>query len=356
MWNSPQDSNISYLVIGPSINPLLSNQLIEGEIQRCNPDYYTRNTLSLDFSGNSSDLPTADSTPYNNGTRFNTGYLSNFIDVATSNGNLNVLFGELYEIDYGPSRYLGKLSSTMEVCAGFVSWGYVAFDENIYLQEPQDVNCSSITIDIDNGDWNVSAIGQSLGGGFLLTGSIIQALVEEVDWGDPNYDHVTVGQELMNEISSVVLATYSSYVSQTISLYDISADRKAASCRDLQPQGPLSFGYVAIGLLHNYGTGMTILGIFLQVLALTAGLLALGLLFWSALPLLGEWSAQWVGLMDGVNRDMVREAIAGTSVGQGVVKSDLRVYLSSSREHDSGTVRLVLSTSKGEVERNCDHL
>jgi hypothetical protein len=355
MWNASQTSNTSYLTIGPSINPFQGNQLVHGQVKRCKPDYYARNTLTLNFSGNSSDSPLADLTPYHNGARFYTGSLKDFVDIATTDGTLQVLFGELYEIEYGPSRYLGMLSSTMQLCAGFVSWDYDISSSAVQLHEPQDINCTSIPIGLVSGDWDASDPADSLSGGFVLTGVIIQTLLKQVDWFDPGVDPLTLRQEMITEVSSIILATYGGLISGSTSLYDISKNPKAPACREVQPQGALNFGYVASGLLHNYGTGMTIIGMTLQGLALFVALLALGLLSWPALPLLGEWPAQWLGLMDGTSRDLVREAITGTSVGQGAVRSDVWVYLSSSRAEVGCPPRLQLSTNKGQLERKCDH-
>ncbi len=74
---------------------------------------------------------------------------------------------------------------------------------------------------------------------------------------------------------------------------------------------------------------MTALGIALQILAVVAALVALGLVLWPTLPPVTEWPAQWLGIVEGLERTVVVEAVKGTSAGQNAAESNEIVFMAS---------------------------
>ena len=74
---------------------------------------------------------------------------------------------------------------------------------------------------------------------------------------------------------------------------------------------------------------MTALGIALQILAVLTALIAMGLVLWTTLPLVTEWPAQWLGIVEGLERSVVAEAVKGTSAGQNAAESSEVVFMTS---------------------------
>jgi hypothetical protein len=111
---------------------------------------------------------------------------------------------------------------------------------------------------------------------------------------------------------------------------------------------------IAKGLIFNNGTGMTLIGLVLQVVVLVVTLLAIGLQFWPTLPLVREWPAQWLALLQDMDRDYMRRALSGVSVGQKAVRGEEVVFLHSAETED-GETRLMLSMTKGEIMKGKAH-
>jgi predicted benzoate:H+ symporter BenE len=86
-------------------------------------------------------------------------------------------------------------------------------------------------------------------------------------------------------------------------------------------------------------TGMTRLGIALQGLAIMTAIVAMCLIIWPRLPLLTEWPAQWLALVEGLDKTVVKEAVKDGATGISV-ESKTVVFLSSSAE-EGGELRLI---------------
>jgi hypothetical protein len=69
------------------------------------------------------------------------------------------------------------------------------------------------------------------------------------------------------------------------------------------------------GILAGAGTGMTKIGMALQVLMVVVSGCVIGILAWPALPLTTEWPAQWIGLVSDLDRAVPEDAVHGTSAG-----------------------------------------
>jgi hypothetical protein len=108
----------SYQVFGPSQDNV-ANKFNEGDLYLCTPTYYSRNKITLNASGWIPPLLT----PYSNpdGLRFTNPDDHSIIDIFSSNGTLEVLFGTFGILNQG-SKYVSMLSASVEVCLGFASW------------------------------------------------------------------------------------------------------------------------------------------------------------------------------------------------------------------------------------------
>lgn len=73
--------------------------------------------------------------------------------------------------------------------------------------------------------------------------------------------------------------------------------------------------WVLSGLITDFGTGQTLLGTILQGFITLFSILTLILLFTPGLPLITEWSAQWLGLVYGISPPRVQECVESTSAG-----------------------------------------
>ena len=101
---------------------------------------------------------------------------------------------------------------------------------------------------------------------------------------------------------------------------------------------------------------MILLGIVLQAVVLLVTHLVLGLLLWPTLPLLTERPAQWLSLLQDMDKDTMQEELRGTSVGQHCVRGEDLLFLSSTRASEETPPRLILSRTWGEVEKGKGHL
>ncbi|CZR55451.1 uncharacterized protein PAC_05339 [Phialocephala subalpina] len=105
------------------------------------------------------------------------------------------------------------------------------------------------------------------------------------------------------------------------------------------------------------GTGITPLGAYLQIFLLVAASCAIWVVFWSPLPLLGEWPAQWLYLLNEFDKEELRGGLEGTSLGNGTVRGDIgetRVWLcEKSRRGDEAGMGMQLRLSTTRTGKHC---
>ena len=77
-------------------------------------------------------------------------------------------------------------------------------------------------------------------------------------------------------------------------------------------------------------------------------------LLWPTLPLVKEWPAQWLALLQEMDRDYMQEALKGVSVGRNVVHGDDLLFIHSA-EPLEGHPRLTLARTKGEIKEGKVH-
>jgi len=95
---------------------------------------------------------------------------------------------------------------------------------------------------------------------------------------------------------------------------------------------------------------MTLLGAILQGLIILLCLLTLLVLFIPILPLVTEWSAQWLGLVYGLSPSKVQEVVEGTSAGRNAARGG-ETSLGDGKE---GWVWL--GSGGGDVVEECPYL
>lgn len=325
-------------VYGPSqVN--IGHQLNEGNLFLCTPTYYSRNTIvpnSPDWTP-----PKLGKTPYNKGVRYSNTSDGTVMDVFSLNSTLYVLTG-IFSAN-GSARYTSFLRSSTQVCLGFASWSVNnTAGRTPFLQNPTDIAC--IPAPFIMGTWINATSTQ-------FTRSLLEGL------GSKSINNLPASTAMLN----VILATlnYTSYEVQ------LAANHTAVLASSTLPQAlpacALSSSsarpWVVVGTIPLHGTGMTILGDFLQGFIVLLSLLTLLLLFWPTLPLVGEWPAQWLGLIYGLSPGKVQEAVEGTSVGRNEAGGRVRVWLGSGGgDVLEGRPWLMLGEDQGRVRMGRGHV
>jgi hypothetical protein len=124
-------------IFGPSqIN--IAHQLDEGSLYLCTPTYYSRNTVTPNVQNWTPPILTK--TPYNHGLRYTNPYNDTIMDAFSLNGTLYILTGTFSTNT--TARYTSLISSTIQVCLGFVSWSINnTGSRTSLLQNPIDIAC-----------------------------------------------------------------------------------------------------------------------------------------------------------------------------------------------------------------------
>jgi hypothetical protein len=192
------------------------------------------------------------------------------------------------------------LSASVEVCLGFASWSINnTGTATSYLQDPTDITCVAEDFNIVNWMDNSSSkfpLGVLQGLGWNTVNNLpLQMIALNVILATLN--HTTSEIELNQTYASMISENTSSPV--------------PPQCSKTTPAPDIVSPWVAIGIIPSSGTGMTQLGVVLQVLVTVLCILTLMLLFIPILPLVTEWQAQWLGLVYGLSSSKVQEVVEG---------------------------------------------
>ncbi|MCJ1394154.1 hypothetical protein MMC18_007032 [Xylographa bjoerkii] len=322
-------------IVGPAFNMSSVNSLLAGNITTCYPQPYHRSIYT------SPDLKTVDTV---GDERYRIIALNNNVNgtadiLQSPNGSLQAGLGT--QDSNGDVSYTDFVVVDTTFCIGYVSWSNVNQYSNYRLQSVQDMNCTTLPFDLTA--WNNSV-------GTITMGFMQVALSGR---GDPTLG-VLDEATLLQFIVAHVLATLPCpddfpVVQQTPYLEACSASSTAGHTN-------ADHTLAATGLIANFGTQMTLFGFVLQILLVCAGLAAIGLFSWSPLPLLGEWPAQWLSLLNEFDKGGMGKSLEGTSVGGNAATGQTTVFLSSERVEGVGTFHLVLSTESGKVGVGRDHI
>jgi len=366
-------------IFGPSLDTKSTvPKLIYGNASFCNLVDYSRNFVNIS-SWDESDGPLiASSLPSDSFLRVSKpigllddlNYYSendadfDFVDIQQgANSTLQFSYGLLNE-----TRYRSQASAQTQYCWGFASWSNIDPDGDALswftdngttarLTNPTDVRCIDETFDF--ADWNSSTGG----------GQFAMRVLEGLTTG---WFQMQTAWWLGILSYLVVLATKNhtdSYV-EMLSLMGNGTEGYGSpwglpnagfatlACLDaweVATDRDNSGVVIASGVLEGAGTGMTRLGIGVQVFAGLMALVAIGVVVgWRERGLVGEWAAQWVALLEGVEKG----EIEGTSVGIGAVrKGNGVVWLKSEKVAGSNDVRkLALRKERGVLDYNIKHM
>ena len=329
-------------IFGPSqVN--VAHQLDDGNLYLCTPTYYSRNTVIPNVQ-NWTTLPILTKMPYNHGIRYTNPANGTIIDIFSLNGTLYILTGSISTSS--TARYTSLISSTIQVCLGYVSWSINnTSSRTSLLQNPTDIACVPEPFDFIN--WRNASSTQ-----------FTRALLAGIGSSTKSITNLPTETAMLN----VLLAT----INHTDSRTRLEARHKSAITNKEPPQAPQACSlasaspsqpWVISGTIPLHATGMTLLGAALQGLVLLFSFLTLILLFWPSLPLVGEWSAQWLGLVGGLSPAEVREAVEGTSLGGNEVSGEGWVWLGSKGgDVLEGRPGLVVGAERGRVRMGRAHV
>lgn len=328
------------IIFGPSYNASSGSRLLNGSVQSCTPLSYTRHTIIDYFEIAYDSYPLIEDTPYRNGSRFtlnssgDPGYLIDF--TSTSDGLIQAYWAESFLIGAAipgvGNRYRSMTQADINVCSGYTSWENQYY-ESFLLEDPKDIGCIQE-------DFNITAWAAE---NFRYAQGIVQSFVPDTDyWSD--------------QVFKTVLATIShklTFASDTFTAFESKSGTTdiPAACHGFTSDEAEE---VAVGEIINAGTGMTLMGMALQALALLTAIVALVILFWPGLPLITEWPAQWLGIVNSGD-EMVKEVLRGTSVGENAARGGGggKVFLST--ESSEGGCKLKLLRERGVIEKGVPH-
>jgi hypothetical protein len=328
------------LVLGPKINQTKVAQILNGTVQSCDALLYTRHAITTISAIQDWGIDPWPSTQIPNSVRISAvlwnatinGIQGGFMDVTNiANGSLQAYSGSLFPAFKDGSLYSDAFNVTTQYCYGYNTWSNTAsVDQRFSIEDPQDIQCVVQSFNVNT--WNASQ-----------NGFIAQGFIQAVMAAQSTY--------------------YNSFWYSGLGIILAIRDRPAPFAKSL-PRNPLCSSFesqgnvfaVASGVINSHRTGMTMLGLVLQGLAIGVAIWALGTILVPVLPLIGEWPAQWLGIVGGLDREEIEAMVEGASTGQNAVREAWTVYLSSGESPDFGRAPgLRLARTKGvlrDVERH----
>ncbi|KUJ21743.1 uncharacterized protein LY89DRAFT_729247 [Mollisia scopiformis] len=344
--SSENSSNANYTqIFGPSLNPITlsapSNQVSTGTLTFCAPSFYSDNTI---VSSSPSWVPPMLTTDSNGDGLRITNTDGSLIDISSANGTITIMAGIFGQTDVTP-HYTSYLSANVSVCKGYVSWAInnvldpssSAISTTPLLQTPIDITCIMEPFDLDT--WMSAS-----------TTEFVLRLLQGLSWTSDDLakramDIVLSTIDHTSSIATLDTTSLPSPTTETHPNFDPSSNSNSSSTSnpnststanfptDLAPPAcsllsskstPTSASdststpqpqWIVSGQISDFGTGQTLLGTILQACITLFSLLTLLLLFTPGLPLITEWSAQWLGLVYGLAPPRVQECVEGTSAG-----------------------------------------
>lgn len=341
------------LIFGGTFNSTTAKEVASGTVFYCSPDFYARTTLVTSGPSWIDTAPLIGQLPSNNSVRFTNPVDNSLVDITSSNGTLQAFFGYPENTTLGDVRYSVMVSANIQLCQGLMSWSKdpdTSFGVQWDLNAPEEFVCLNEPFNFNF--WNSSNSGMfitSLLNGLLALQTPNRATSVPV-----------VDYKLFNITIPLIVAGIYHYVVPQDGAFNETTKLRTTTwpmCKYVNGTwGEFEASFVARGLIFDHGTGMTLLGIVLQAVVLVVTLLVLGLLLWPNLPLLTEWPAQWLSLLQDMDKNTMQENLRGTSVGQNCVHGEELLFLSSTKASEETSPRLTLSRTWGEVEKGKDHL
>lgn len=354
--------NGSDLIVGPSFNYTQTLRADYGsDLFLCYPTLYARSNFSTtnDTTWMPSKNFSQDTTP--GSIRFTSSSFGQVVEVSISDSyGLQALAGPGSSND---SSWKYQTNITTLLCFGYVSWSRLNGTE---MNNPEDISCTNERFDLQA--WNTS-VSQVVAWGVIDSRLAYKNLSNHA-----NLTISTSGEEdyhaayVLSVVVESILASFNHTLAMeslfpparstdgTGFLYELASSECAsrgagAPERDQNLQQGLMVIY---GKIEGYGTGMTMIGMVLQLVLLAVALVAMGIIVWDAPTLVKEWPAQWINLVFYLEREMLVNSLDGTSTGENWVRGGTKVFIRSMRRQNQPP-RLILSTSPGLIDRRVEH-
>jgi len=327
------------VIIGPKANGTLLSHIANGTIETCQALLYLRTIIynydpayAYNFAA-FNDFPNLTHTPYSNGIRlqvFNRNLSDTWLEfsgtlvdiISLSNGSLQAWTADNQALSplLGGIRstYDSRITLSMQYCYGYVVWEKLP-SGLFELREPRDIQCVNHPFDLSA--WNQTSYA-----------AYSQGLVQTTVAG--HYQDVrTGGTSGATWVDALPIITIVQPHWFNIDGFAPSIATNPA-CGKL-PGNPFA---LASGIIKQARTGMTGIGLGLQVVVIVAGLCGISVLGWPALPLVTNWPGQWLHLTSELDRSTVADIAAGTSTGQKRARCNEVLFLSMDGNRGKGPV------------------
>jgi len=243
--------------------------------------------------------------------------------------------------------YTEFVTVVRDIFVGYVSWSRSDLYPISQLQDPQNVNCTQAAL--HQMAWQSSPISD-------ITLTFMESAFSDADQVGGQIYGVTAAMTELQYLVSYILATVPDTADALAG--DIPTPLAVGTVcggPDMLPDGSPET-LLAMGLIADFGTGMTVTGVVLQVLVAFFALLSLISLFWTPPSLITTWPAQWLSLLSEFDSSIIRDTIRGTSTGLNAAQGSEIVYLSSRRTSGERYPQLELSGAMGRIEIGKKHM
>ncbi|PVH81616.1 hypothetical protein DL98DRAFT_587231 [Cadophora sp. DSE1049] len=372
-------------IYGPTFNKSAASILIGSEsvLQLCTPTLYTRTNCSIQILP--LNISTSPATAASNLTmsehpaRFSHPDFGSAVELSlSSNGALQAHLGSIEPSTPVPSYYA---TVNTQLCQGYISWN--KNKTTFSMNNPTDKVCVDDPFDFVS--WNGS-YAQAFAEGFVYLRlstlvaikriqmknieSGFQIMERDLQRRNTSATEEELSRSMLQGVVETVLLTANHTLAKDALVADarysivISNSEAPLDCKtwkgtstQYSTSNPL---LLAHGLIANRGSDITTTGIALQGLMIAVAICSICILTWPALPLIQEWSAQWVILLSGLDPDMLARSLQGTSLGEKPVRADATLFLHlKTNERENPQLRL-RTTRPGvdeekEIEKIAEH-
>jgi hypothetical protein len=359
--------NGSDLIVGPSFNYTRALRADYGsDLFLCYPTLYARSNFST--TNDTEWMPTKnfsqETTP--GSIRFTSTSFGQVVEVSISESEgLQALAGPGSNND---SSWKYQTNITTLLCFGYLSWTKLNSTE---MNNPEDIICTNERFDLVA--WNTS-VSQIVAWGVVesrlanknISEDYLNIHVSKNTTGEEDYDaayvlYVVVESILASFNHTIAIEALFPPSRNTNGILGTEPIYEPAS-HECQSRGAVTpeVGYSQAGLMvidgdiEGYGSGMTMIGMALQIILLGVALAAMRIVACGARPLVKEWPAQWINLVSQLDKEILMNSLEGTSTGENSVTGNTRVFICSMTRHGQPP-RLVLSTSPGDIDRDVYH-
>jgi hypothetical protein len=148
------------IIFGYSFNSTVGNVVSNGTMFNCRADAYSKTTVQISDPSWSNTAPIIPTTPSNTSIRFVNPADNSLVDITSSDGNLEALFGYPGNDTLGNIQYSTKMTAGINLCLGLTSWTttqpgpFASYDSRWQLDPPKEVGCLDEPFDLAS--WQLS--------------------------------------------------------------------------------------------------------------------------------------------------------------------------------------------------------